>query len=108
MLVVPKVVLLAPPPASQTPRHLQLFSPTPWQPCWDVGESRMHRWVPEALVCLGDQEHIPFPPPLGAWGSSWGSTEVTGRGLGSTGIHQEPAPPYLLKVLVVKGDLGCP
>lgn len=24
------------------------------------------------------------------------------------GIHQEPAPPYLLKVLVVKGDLGRP
>lgn len=42
------------------------------------------RWVPEALVCLVDQEHIPFPPPLGAWGSPWGSTEVASRGLGST------------------------
>lgn len=32
MRVVPRVILLAPPPVSQAPRHIQLSSPTPGSP----------------------------------------------------------------------------
>lgn len=107
MLVVPRVVLLAPPPASQAPRQPQTLLSHPWQPPWNMAESRMHRWVLRPWSAWWTRTHS-FPSSSRSLGVPMGKHRGGRQGSGVYGHPQEPAPPYLLKVLVVKGDLGCP